>query len=82
MTEIDQLFAPLGTVRGGVVKRFGNVYNGKYHMPLLPGEAGTKSGGDWVPYGVMSATNLAGAIVDSRELSVWEIQRSQLGLGL
>lgn len=64
------------------VKRFGERYNGRYHMPLLPGEEGTKSGGDWVPRGIMSATNLAGALVDSRALSVWERERGQIGLAL
>lgn len=63
-------------------KQFGERYRGRYHLPLLPGEAGTKSGGDWVPYGVMSATNLAGAITDSRALSIWERERSQIGLAL
>lgn len=64
------------------VKRFGERYNGRYHMPLLPGEEGVKAGGDWVPRGVMSATNLAGALVDSRALSVWERERGQIGLAL
>ncbi len=63
-------------------KQFGERYRGRYHMPLLPGEAGTKSGGDWVPYGLMSATNLAGAITDTRELAIWERQRGQIGLAL
>lgn len=69
-------------VSGGQVKEFGQRYRGRYHMPLLPGESGTKAGGDWVPYGLMSATNLAGAILDARELSVWEIQRVMMGLAL
>lgn len=55
---------------------------GRYKMPLLPGEAGPKSGGDWVPRGVQSATNLAGAIVESRELGIWERERTQLGLAM
>lgn len=63
-------------------KVFGERYHGRYHLPLLPGEKGTLSGGDWVPYGVMSATNLAGSIVDSRALSIWERERGQIGLGL
>jgi len=66
----------------GNVKQFGERYRGRYHMPLLPGEAGTKAGGDWVPYGLMSATNLAGAITDSRALSIWERERTQMGLAL
>lgn len=63
-------------------KRFGNVYNGKYHMPLLPGEAGTKSGGDWVPYGMTRMTNLAGAFVDTEALSIWEQEQGFIGLAL
>lgn len=63
-------------------KVFGERYRERYHLPLLPGEEGTKAGGDWVPGGVMSATNLAGAIVDSRALSIWEIERTQIGLAL
>jgi hypothetical protein len=63
-------------------KLFGERYRGRYHMPLLPGEEGTKSGGDWVPYGLMSATNLAGSITDSRALSIWERERGQMGLAL
>lgn len=70
----------LGDGDGG--KQFGERYNGRYHMPLLPGEAGTKAGGDYVPCGLMSATNLAGALVDSRSLSVWERERGQIGLAL
>jgi hypothetical protein len=67
-------------------KVFGERYNGRYHLPLLPGEAGTKSrsrlkpSGDWVPYGVQSATNLAGSIVESRMLGVWERERGQIGM--
>lgn len=63
-------------------KRFGERYRGRYHMPLLPGEKGTKAGGNWVPRGLMSATNLAGSIVDSRALSVWERERGQLGMAM
>lgn len=63
-------------------KQFGERYNGRYHLPLLPGEEGTKAGGDYVPRGVMSATNLAGSMVDSRALSVWERERGQIGLAL
>lgn len=61
-------------------KAFGERYNGRYHLPLLPGETGTKSGGDWVPYGVQSATNLAGSIVESRMLGIWERERGQIGM--
>jgi hypothetical protein len=55
---------------------------GRYKLPLLPGEEGTKAGGDWVPRGVQSATNLAGSISETRGLGIWERQRSQLGLAL
>lgn len=55
---------------------------GRYKLPLLPGERGPKSGGDWVPKGVQSATNLAGAIVESRQLGIWERELSQVGLAL
>jgi hypothetical protein len=64
------------------VKSFGERYNGRYHLPLLPGESGTKAGGDYVPRGVMSATNLAGSLVDSRALSIWERERGQIGLAM
>lgn len=69
-------------------KVFGQRYNGRYHLPLLPGEKGVKPvrksdpGGNWVPRGVRSATNLAGAIVESRALGIWERELSQVGLAL
>lgn len=63
-------------------KVFGQRYRGRYHMPLLPGESGTKSGGDWVPYGLPSATNLAGAITDNRALATWLIERTLMGLAV
>lgn len=55
---------------------------GRYKLPLLPGERGPKAGGDWVPRGVQSATNLAGAIVESRQLGIWERRLSQIGLAV
>ena len=55
---------------------------GRYHMPLLPGEAGTKSGGDWVPRGLMSMTNLVGAFEDTRALNVWEQALALVGIAL
>jgi len=55
---------------------------GRYKMPLLPDEKGTKSGGDWVPGGMQSATNLAGSISETRALGIWERERTQLGLAL
>ncbi len=56
--------------------------NGRYKMPLLPGEQGVKSGGDWVPSGLQSMTNLAGSISETRALGIWERERSQIGLVL
>lgn len=61
-------------------KRFGVRYNGTYHMPLLPGEKGTKSGGDWVPYGCTSVTEFVAAFEDTRALSVWEQAMGLIGL--
>jgi hypothetical protein len=67
-------------------KVFGHRYNGRYHLPVLDGESGIKSlpkgARPWVPRGVQSATNLAGAISESRALGIWERERSQLGLAL
>lgn len=56
--------------------------NGRYHMPLLPGEDGVKSGGDWVPSGIQSVTNLAGAFEDTRALGIWEQCMAMIGLAL
>lgn len=61
-------------------KEFGRTYRGRYHMPLLPGEAGTKTGGDWVPYGQMRTTNLVSAFSETRALSVWEQEQMLIGL--
>ncbi len=79
---MSQLFATSSELDGAVEKHFGHRYNGRYHMPLLPGEQGTKSGGDWVPRGIQSATNLAGSISETRALGIWERERTQLGLAL
>jgi hypothetical protein len=51
-------------------------------MPLLPGEDGTKTGGDWVPRGCLRVTNLVGAFEDSRALNVWEQGMGLIGLAL
>jgi hypothetical protein len=61
-------------------KRFGWRYAGRYHMPLLPGEEGVKSGGNWVPYGIQSVTNLMDGFEDSRGLNVWEQEQFAYGL--
>lgn len=64
-------------------KRFGERGdNQRYHMPLLPGEAGPKSGGDWVPWGLQSTTNLVGGFEDTRALSIWEQAMGLIGLAL
>lgn len=63
-------------------KTFGHPYNGRYHMPLLPGEEGVKSGGDWVPYGCTRMTNISGGVEDTRALSVWEQAMGLIGLAL
>ncbi len=55
---------------------------GRYKMPLLPDESGPKSGGDWVPGGLQSMTNLAGSISDTRALGIWEIQQVLIGMGM
>lgn len=63
-------------------KTFGHVYNGRYHMPLLPDERGTKAGGNYVPNGVQRVTNLVGAFEDTRALAVWEEAMGLIGLAL
>lgn len=77
MTAVSQLFV------GPAPKVFGDVGpNGRYHMPLLPGEQGVKSGGNWVPRGIMRVTNLVGAFEDTRALNVWEQGMGLIGLAL
>ena len=89
MTDAADVFATATEAKqlndrlfGKEEKEFGRVYRGRYHMPLLPGESGTKSGGDWVPYGVQRVTNLVGAFEDTRALSVWEQSMTLAGLAL
>jgi len=55
---------------------------GRYKMPTLPNEDGPKSGGDWVPGGLQSMTNLASSISDTKALGQWEIEQVLIGLGL
>ena len=72
----DALFGP-------AVVPFGNIGgNGRYRMPLLPGEPGVATGGDWVPHGVMRATRLASAIEDTKSLNEWEQRHMMRGLVL
>lgn len=78
----SQLFATAGELPDEGPKTFGVRYRDRYHMPLLPGEAGTKAGGDWVPFGLQSVTNLVGAFEDTRALSTWEQALALVGLAL
>lgn len=85
MSIESQIFTPAAKAESGMAALpFGvrHPVTKRYKMPLLPGEAGTKSGGDWVPRGMQSATNLAGSISETRALGIWERERSQLGLAL
>lgn len=84
MTTLDDPFATVTEARKIIkdAKEFGRDYNGRYHMPLLPDEEGTKAGGDWVPYGMKRVTNLAGALADTRALNVWEQSMAMIGLAL
>jgi len=61
-------------------KSFGHVYNGRYHLPLLPGEEGTKAGGDWAPKGLRRTTNLVGGISDTKALGIWVLEQTLIGL--
>lgn len=63
-------------------KNFGTVSpkTGRYDMPLLPGEQGVKSGGDWVPRGMRRTTNLIGAISESKALGIWLLEQALIGL--
>jgi len=54
--------------------------NGRYKVPLLPGEGGTKSGGDWVPGGVQSVTNMLDGFEESRGLNIWEQEQALIGM--
>lgn len=81
VVQESQLFGAASDLGGPEeVKEFGRVYGGRYRMPLLPGEAGVKSGGDWVPGGMMRCTRLANAFEDTEALNIWE--QEQFGIGL
>lgn len=73
---------PMGKVSMADAPMGERMDNGRYKMPLLPGEAGTKAGGDWVPRGLQSMTNLASSISDTRALGVWEVEQVMIGLGM
>jgi hypothetical protein len=80
--EIDP-FASASEVKPAP-KEFGKVYNGRYHMPLLPDECGPKSvkDADYVSGGIQRMTNLVGAAEDTRALNVWEQAMALIGLAL
>lgn len=61
-------------------KAYGHPYNGRYHMPLLPGEQGPKDGSPHVSNGIQRMTNLVGAFEDTRALSIWEQGMALIGL--
>lgn len=77
MSAGSALFAPEREVRFGETAG-----NHRYRMPLLPGEQGTKGGGDWVPWNMQSSTNLASSISDTKALGRWEREQLQVGLVL
>jgi hypothetical protein len=56
--------------------------NSRYKMPLLPGEEGTRSGGDWVPGGLQSVTNMLDGFEESRGLNIWEQEQALIGLAM
>ncbi len=70
--KVSMKDAPMGT----------RTSSGRYKMPLLPGESGPKAGGDWVPGGLQSMTNLAASISDTKALGSYEREQSQIGLVL
>lgn len=61
-------------------KRFGRTYNGRYHMPRLPGDIPAKGHVPWEPRGMMRTTNLVGAFADQRALTIWELEQASIGL--
>ncbi len=65
-------------------REFGRRYNGRYKMPLLAGEEGTKScppGAEpWVPRGVQSTTEMVSAFAESRGLNIWQQEQMLYGL--
>ncbi len=72
----DHLFATTGPKEE---KRFGNVYNGRYHMAPLDDPNAWIPGGAQrhVPRGAPRSSNLASALSDTRALNLWE-QRAAL----
>jgi hypothetical protein len=79
----DHLFAAPSAVKPkvpGAEKVYGRTYNGRYHMPRLPGDEPKKGHVPWQPGGVMRTTNLVGAFADTRALNIWEQEQVLLGL--
>ena len=76
----SSLFAPQGSALSRA--EMGERVNGRYKVPLLPGEEGTKAGGDWVPSGVQSTTNMLDAFEESRGLNIWEQELGLIGMVL
>ena len=74
----SSLFAPQGSALSRA--EMGERVNGRYKVPLLPGEEGTKAGGDWVPSGVQSTTNMLDGFEESRGLNIWEQEQALIGL--
>lgn len=61
-------------------KVFGNVYNGRYHMPPLVPEAWSPGyAGKHIPRGVMRMSNLVGAYVDQKALQEWQDEHALRG---
>lgn len=86
--QLSQLFAGASeySSQEKEPKRFGWRYNGRYHMPPLPGEATVKvcppGQEPWVPFGVQSTTNLIDAFEESRGLNIWEQELALWGMAL
>lgn len=78
----SSLFEPARSKGLGAVDMGERGGNGRYKMPLLPGEEGTRSGGDWVPGGLQSVTNMLDGFEESRGLNIWEQELALVGLVL
>ena len=76
----DHLFSTKAPPVPGEQKLYGHVYNGRYHMPRLPGDVPAKGCVPWEPGGLTRTTNLVGAFADTRALNIWEQEQVLLGL--
>lgn len=63
-------------------KRWGNVYNGRYHMPPMDDPNAWLPGGAerHISRGVMRTSNLSGALSDTRALNLWEQRKALDGI--